>query len=387
MAIASPFVLLALLEVIVRIVGVNEPIGTSQKDASAEGTVFFPEWDQQIQMPKPDNLGRVFVVGGSSALGFGVDEPFASLIQHALSGYQGRQWQVINAAMVGYGSHRLREVVRRVSQFDADAIVLYFGHNEYLEEVFYDPKGLAARADRLGQIARRSHLINWLSARLPARDTNPQPKRQRHVIANTNFPLIRTPEQHLMRVKQLEFYLRQILEDCREAHMGVLTIPAVPNLLAPPGDYAQYAPEWIQRVKRAQSNMEQQQWDLAVTVLEDAHQLDDEQAMSHYLLGLAELGRGNLQHATHALTTANALDKKGDRTNPDITETILRVSRQEGAAVLDLRPDFHAALPLEFVQMQSNGTWRLFLDHCHPSLEGHARIAEAMLPKLKARLP
>ncbi|MFT5128422.1 MAG: lysophospholipase L1-like esterase [Rhodothermales bacterium] len=378
--VCAPAVALILLEGLLRVAGAFAPTPADMRVEFEAGTVFFPEWDAEIAMPKPEGTGRIFVLGGSSAMGFGVEAPFSELIQRDLPG----EWEVINGGVVAYGSHRVLEVLRRAREFKPDAIVLYFGHNEFLEDVFYDPDGVVAKAESLGRLGRRLHLVNCARSFIGPPKTPMRPKLQRHFVANTQFPLIHSDAEFAVRLQLVEANLRQMIGECWDAGIKLLVLPAVTNLLAPPGDYVQHSPEWQARVDRAQENLDQQNWGLAATVLKDAHRLDDQHALSHYLLGLAELGRGQMDAAQRTLLMANQLDARGDRNNPRLTEAILAVCQEEGGPAVDVGPIFYAQLSAEFAAMQNGKRGRLFLDHCHPSEEGHRLIAEAILPLLRA---
>ena len=95
---------------------------------------------QQFAAPKPADGFRLFVLGGSSAFGFpwGADVAFPRLLGLALQeSLPELHVESINAAAMSYGSHRLRILAHEVLDHDPDAIVIYGGHNEFIERRFY----------------------------------------------------------------------------------------------------------------------------------------------------------------------------------------------------------------------------------------------------------
>ena len=50
----------------------------------------------------------------------------------------GRQWEVVNCGGVSYASYRLVPILQEVLGYAPDLIILYTGHNEFLEDRAYD---------------------------------------------------------------------------------------------------------------------------------------------------------------------------------------------------------------------------------------------------------
>ena len=91
---------------------------------------------QEFALDKPRNGLRVFTIGGSSAYGFpwGAKVAFPSLLGRALAAsLPGRPVESVNAAAMSYGSTRLRAVAGEVETYDPDLLVIFEGHNEFVE--------------------------------------------------------------------------------------------------------------------------------------------------------------------------------------------------------------------------------------------------------------
>ena len=134
-ALLFPLLVLVALELLFRVFGLYEEPGAEKCHVEFEsGTVFFPEWARDISYPKPSDVNRIFVLGGSSAMGFGVDRPFSDLLREKLNHQKlESRWEVINGAVGAFGSHRVLAILERACEFEPDWIVIYTGHNEFLE--------------------------------------------------------------------------------------------------------------------------------------------------------------------------------------------------------------------------------------------------------------
>lgn len=79
---------------------------------------------------------RIFVLGGSAAYAWPYREEygFTGCLRRALNRVQPGKFEVINAAGMSYGSHRVLNVLQDVILFDPDLVIVYSGNNEYIEK-------------------------------------------------------------------------------------------------------------------------------------------------------------------------------------------------------------------------------------------------------------
>jgi hypothetical protein len=401
-AVLSPFLFVAMLEVSFRLVGAYEEDAWANPNVSfAEDAVFFPAWDEEIAMPKPQGALRIVALGGSTTFGFGVDEPFAPLVERQLSLQRpGQRIEVINGGAHAVGSHRVFEILKRAEQFDVDIALVYLGHNEFLEEIFFDPKGLGRRAEQIGGVARRLRVVRWLKGISGFTGETQTPTMQKHFFGNTHFPLIRSEDQYALRLDFFESTLTQMIKFAAAHDIQIIFIPAVPNLLSTPGDsihgpgYHSQSKVWddlfAQAAKRLNEALAQrrngpvetQQWLEISARIDQLHVIDDQFAMTHYMLGQAWLAQGEWDRGVLALERANMLDKRGDRVNCEVMDRLLRVCTKHHVVALDLREAFYSHLGAEFQKQLSGEPLALFMDHCHPTPEGHQMIADAFVQSL-----
>ncbi|MDP6803467.1 MAG: tetratricopeptide repeat protein [Gemmatimonadota bacterium] len=143
-----PLAAFLLLEGALRLAGYGTPTdflleathesGPVLTENSAFGRRFFParlaRTPARIVLPleKAPGTVRVFVVGGSAAMGdpdasFGIPRILQAMLEDALPG---RRVEVVNAAMTAINSHVVRLIARDCLDRDADALVVYLGNNE-----------------------------------------------------------------------------------------------------------------------------------------------------------------------------------------------------------------------------------------------------------------
>jgi len=410
-AIAFPLVLLLVVEGALRLAGIGAPDGGADPWANPlvsfeEGTSFFPEWSTDLAMPKKDGVRRVFVLGGSSAAGFGVDVPFSKTLESELRRRLGNdQIEVVNAGVGAAGSHRVYEVMRRAAEFAPDLFVVYFGHNEFLEDVFFDPSGLAARAEQTGKLARRFHVVNALRDALgkptDAKLTGEKPILKSRFLGTMNFPLITSEAQFEKKMLFLRANMERMVEFARAHDVPIVFMPAEPSLLTGPG-WPEHGPGfdkdpdgWNAAYGEAKTAMRERRYDDALAAVARANAIDDQFATVAYIEGLALLGKGENEKGVAALARATALDRNGDRASPLVKRTIVETATTLGVPLVTIDDRFAAEMPEDFARLVEAGGLddflgaqkpghTLFLDHCHPSARGHVMIGERFAERIVA---
>ncbi len=354
-----------------------------------EGTPYFAEWGYQLKMPKPSSIYRIFTVGGSSTMGFGVDRPFSELLQASLIQQQpdwlkNRNLEIINGGREAFGSHRVLEVVKWASLFEPDLIVVYLGHNEFLEEIFFDPSRVVFHFEKAERLAQKSRVANWLRFALIPERSIPKPKLQRHVLSDSSYPWIKSQQQYEIRLKFFEANLEQIVACCQERKVRLLFMPVARNLLWEPQHsvhgpgYASHSDEWETLFARVQTQFEKHEWAKVISTLRRIHQIDDKYSLTHYQLGLSLLAIGDARTGKQELVVANQLDRTGDRANSDVVRVIHDVCKRHGLPFVDVQPAFDRELLNESRRLRSGQDLELFLDHCHPAQKAHVIISDAI---------
>ncbi len=127
-------------------------------DAEAEGgwrTRMFESGRPEVVVPPKGDVVRVVLLGGSNTQGFPEDLLQAEL-ESLLPRPGGRQrWEVINLGRSGYGSERVAILGRQALVLQPDVIVVYSGHNEFVE------RGFARELEQHG-VADALPISEWL---------------------------------------------------------------------------------------------------------------------------------------------------------------------------------------------------------------------------------
>jgi lysophospholipase L1-like esterase len=391
----SPFLLLFLLEVGLRVGGVGEDlIWDNPYVRFAEGHRFFPEWEDEVEMPKPAGLFRIVALGGSATMGAGVKRAFPDLLEEKLRRARpNRRFEVINGGFLAMGSHRVYEVEREAARFDPDLFLIYLGHNEFLEDVAVDPVELAAGQQGLMQTARRLRVVTWLGRLIGTRTEGTGDILATTFLEAPEFPLIRSKEQVEARLAFLAHNVGQMIDFARSRGIEALIVPAVANPLYPPGNsehgpgYEQDPQGWDLLMRQALAAYREGRHEDAVSLLTEQHGIDDRFAASRYLLGLSLLALDRTDLAKDELRQANSLDRRGARSSPEIRATIMAICREHGAPAVDLRDQFEAGLVQEYRLLSTGKRPLLFLDHCHPTEGGHELIARDLVGRIVKSLP
>lgn len=382
LAVSLPLVLLLVLELVFRVVGLFPDNSRQLNPVGFElGTSFFPEWDQKLGTPKLEGTRRLFTLGGSCTYGFGVEKPFGDLLADSASG---PPLEVINGGYPAYGSHRVLAIARRAARFSPDWLVVYMGHNEFLEDVFYDPEGLVARMEQAGEFARGLRVVNGVRVLLGKSTPAVHSELPAEFFGNGNYPLIKSPDMVPLRMSLLREHVLGIVEAGRRAGAVVIIVPAVPNLLVSPGDsvhgpgVAAVSDRLGELNRVADQKFQARDWKGLGETATEMIALDDHFAMSHFWQGLSWLGRGMVEQGRASLVEANRRDRRGTRSNPQVIDTISRAATDSGARLLRVDELFDRSLEAEFQRMVDGDDQELFLDHCHLTQAGHALIARAV---------
>ncbi len=106
----------------------------------------IPDWRltffcrQSFSRIKSPGTRRVFVLGGSTVQGrpFATETAFSTWLKLRLEAADpDARFEVVNCGGVSYASYRVAKIMEEVIAYQPDAIVIYTGHNEFLEDRTY----------------------------------------------------------------------------------------------------------------------------------------------------------------------------------------------------------------------------------------------------------
>lgn len=398
-AVLVPALLLGLLEGGLRLAGVGHPTTFFiPLEGAPEAVTTNPRFGWRFFPPeiarspvvtrmarhKPEGTFRIFILGGSAALGtpdsaFGIGRVLEAMLRDA---YPDREIEVVNAAMTAINSHVVLTIAREVARYEPDLFVVYLGNNEVVGP--YGPgtvfggftgsrwlirTGIALQATRTGQLVRR------------AATTLGGGRQRLTEWRGMEMFLERTVPETDPRLEAVYGHLRENLEDvvdvASEAGARVILASPAVRLTEPP--FASVLRDDVTEAQRARFEdtldrgrdlvLDERPAD-ALAPLQEALSIDHGHAEAHYLLGsaLLDLGRENdaLEHLRRA-RDADALRFRADSRVQATVREVAKAKKADGAAWVD-----GPAIGWDD---------DVFWEHVHPTFEGNVRLAERLFAR------
>ena len=327
------------------------------------------------EIPKNDEIFRIAVLGASSAHGSNLlqEESFSFLLEKKLQQeFPRKPIQVVNMGIGGTLSNGILSAGSQAIDMGADAIIVYYGHNEVsqfqqLEEIGL-PTGLSSQL-WLSHLRTYTILYNILSPWFPVQsaESSPPPK-----SLSTQRIVDWAAYNHYQNLSLL-------FSKCRQKNISILQITPTYNFRFAPFQAAQKSSsvesrEILNNAKylrtqskekallEAQKAQKNSSWgsDVALEAIEL-------QAHLHAELGQKKQARQQYQKLfdqSQEITTIHS----------QIKNNIQRLASEFGTAHFDAEDVFYHHSQ---DGITANG---LFWDEIHPSVQGHQYLAEAIIP-------
>lgn len=355
---------------------------------------FYPE---SFPRAKAANEYRIFCLGGSTVAGrpYQTETSFTTFLELALNtAAPERRWEVVNCGGISYASYRLAPIVKEVLEYKPDLFILYTGHNEFLEDRTYrsvkqSPWILAAPRAHLSRLRTttllRTAFHNW-------REGSGQPERKPELTAEVNALLdYRGGLEDYHRdaawrqgvIAHYRANLQRIVRMGQDAGVPLVLVNPVCNLRSCPPFKSEHRAELTADELRQWTNLWSEARTLyrnnvrrALKLLRQAEAIDDQFAGLHYDIAKCSESIGLIGEARRAYVKAKELDVCPLRILAEMNDAVHEVSRNTGVPLVDVR-----AL---FASLSRDGTpgGDLLVDHVHPSIKGHQRIANALVAAL-----
>jgi hypothetical protein len=367
---------------------VPDPTGT-RFAISEERLAFFRR--QSFEAVKPANTIRIFVLGGSTVQGrpYSVETAFPKWLELNLRAAESAtNWQVINCGGVSYASYRLVPILQEILQYEPGLIVLYTGHNEFLEDRAYDRlKRAPPRLIRLHRalLRLRTYALadRWLShGRGPRRGEAELPV---EVRARLDFEdglasYRRDDERRRATVERFERNLDTMVRLASEAGVPLVLMNPVANLR----DCPPFKSEHRSGLSERQTARVAELMDQASTVtwedvygklrlLGEAAAIDGRHAGLLYRVGLCHHRIGRTSRAKEWFVRAKEQDVCPLRILESMHAAIREVAMRYRVPLVDVRALVERRTPDGIPGEQ----W--LLDHVHPTIEGHRLVADELL--------
>lgn len=344
---------------------------------------------QRFARVKPPGVKRVFILGGSAPLGWPgpIEAAFTGYLQRALNQVAPGRFEIINAAAMSYGSHRVLDLLADIVRLEPDLIVIWSGSNEYVER---NTLSRFARTEVMGRVQRvLRHSSLYRSVRLalgavapnlfvrPEGEDITDPRHTPEVRRGIFGRSVETDRQVLENYRvNLQAMARLIRESGAE---GVFcTVPVnlaawVPSNQPPSLADPARQKQWSTLNEEVFSLGEAGRYAEAVAVLDRQLEIVPEDALGQYLLGHVYLQLGRKEDARAAFSLARDFDLRPIRALSTFQQAIRRVAASEGMTLVDLEEAFASAAVTGVPGLD------LFLDYVHPNEAGHKLAAATVL--------
>ena len=346
---------------------------------------------------KAEHEYRIFCLGGSTVQGrpYAIETSFTTWLELSLQAADPtRDWQVVNCGGISYASYRLVPILDEVLQYEPDLIILYTGHNEFLEDRSY--KAIKQRSELLNMaleaasrfrtfnVARSAYLHDSQSDE-PDRELLPEEVQARLDYRGGLDKYRRDPQWHAGVVRHFQLNLQRMISRCKLAGVPLWLVDPVCNLrTCPPFKSAHRdqlsaaeREEW-NRLRQAASESYRTDMAAALGLLKQASTIDDQHAGLWYDLAKCHEAVGQFDQAAQAYRSARDHDICPLRMVEPLHEVLREVADKTHSTVIPVREMFEQhcehGIPGGF----------LLVDHVHPSITGHRMVAELMMNQMFA---
>ncbi|MEL6110312.1 MAG: SGNH/GDSL hydrolase family protein [Planctomycetota bacterium] len=332
---------------------------------------------------KPENGRRVFVLGGSTVQGrpYEIETAFSTWLRLRLQAADPNHvYEVVNCGGVSYASYRLAIVLREILEYQPDAVVLYTGHNEFLEQRSYQT--WKPRRPLVDGVVRRSRLLQVLAKSFQrAPDQTLTAEVQTRLDEPDGLGLYRRDEPwRAAVVEHFERNLSAMIMACDRANVPLL-------LCRPVSEIVETAPFKVASLQWAadEQPLFESAWRLAldpqrrvverIAACESCLEMDAGHAGAHFVAGRLHLIQGRAGKAREHLIAARDHDVCPLRATGGILDRIDALAAQTGTPLIHLDQPFDESnlsgqsLPDGFPDPAK------FVDHIHPTIAMHQEIA------------
>ncbi len=346
---------------------------------------------------KPSGVRRIFVLGGSTVQGrpYSIETSFATWLRLRLEAASPEtDFEVVNCGGVSYASYRVAKILDEVLDHQPDAIVVYTGHNEFLEDREYaDVRGMSGSRRWISRAASKLKTVSWIQSKLSGSSIAPSSMaaevdaRLDHIGGLRRYQ--RDPSWRSGVESHFDATLRRMVTATKRANVPlVLCVPASELVNTPPFKVQQRA-----GLSPSQSSAFHDAWNIAQDNLVDMGErlsacaaclaIDPEHAGANYIAGRLHHLRGETAMSLRYLTAARDFDVCPLRATTPIVQAVIDIASEYRIPLvntveqLDQRNSDGIRIPDGIADPE------FFVDHLHPTVAGHQEIGEAIAVEIE----
>jgi tetratricopeptide (TPR) repeat protein len=355
---------------------------------------------QSFAQPKAPNTYRIFTLGGSTTYGRPYDDntSFSGWLRELLpAADQSKNWEVLNAGGISYASYRVAKLMEELIQYQPDLFIIYTGHNEFLEERTYrELRELPPLVRSTAALLAKTRTWSAMTSALKRLDNSPEAgsgdryklSSEVDAILDRSVGLDGYQRDDVLQqnvIKHFRVSLENMVTMARSVGARVIFVKPASNLKDSSPfksqDTAGLSKADLQRswelMNMTKPLVWQQQWEMVVHFLDQAIALNPDFAELHYRRGQALFALGRFDEAKQELVTARDEDVCPLRALTPIGKIVAEVAREQQVMLVD----FEALLEKRMLSTKKHSILgeEFFLDHVHPTIEGHKLLAVALL--------
>lgn len=363
----------------------------TQYETADERLTYFRK--QSFTAEKGENQFRIFCLGGSTVQGrpYSVETSFTEWLRLNLQAAQPtREFEVINCGGISYASYRLVPILREVLTHEPDLLIVYTGHNEFLEDRTYAPiKRIPPMFLRLHEMLKYLRSYSTVYHALVERQHENQMAEKAMLPVDVQAKLDfeeglawyhRDDEWRRNIIQHFRYNLKTMVRLANEADIPLILMNPVSNLK----DCPPFKSEWnsnltkteLSRVNDLWGKVQNTPWDdvfQKIRLLNEALESDDRHAGMLYTLGLCYERSGRLADAKSWFIKAKDEDICPLRILEPMHEVIGDVATIYQVPLVDIKG---------LIEEQSEGgipghEW--LIDHVHPRIKGHQLISDQLM--------
>jgi tetratricopeptide (TPR) repeat protein len=402
-----PLLLLAVVEVALRVVGFGYPTDFFVK-ASANGQTvwidnarfgwrFFPRhmartpMAQRVPLSKGEGFIRIFVLGESAAEGdpapaFG----FSRILKVLLEEHDpGHRYEVINVAVTAINSHAIRSIARQCARMEGDYWIVYAGHNEAVGS-FGPATVFGARLPSLALIRATLLLKSTRIGQLLEQALQPTDRGGGWEGMEMFLEQQIHPDDARLRSMYAHFQrnLEAVARYGRKSGARVLLSSMPANLADCPPFGSLNAPgladtelaDWTRFHERGVELEANGRTAEALQWFQQAAEIDPTHAALQFRLGRCELKLGRWTEARDSFQRALDADSLRFRADSRLNAIIAWVAGQEGVSFIDSRAILAEASPRGLPGEES------FYEHVHLTFMGNYLLARTFAEAIAENL-
>jgi len=354
---------------------------------------------QSFPRDKGDGVTRVFCLGGSTTYGrpYGDPTSFCGWLRAFLPAADpSRKWEVINAGGISYASYRVALVMEELINYAPDLMVIYTGHNEFLErrtyrDIIAQPQVVRGAGAFLSRSRTSTILKRLIDRTVRSQDDSAEAAtviagdvktRLDETVGPSDYRRDDALKQQV--INHFRYNLSRMVDIARSVGAEVVLVVPASNLR----DCTPFRNQHREGLSRDQLENWQRLYDdagrsllagqhaAALESLDRAAAIDDRYAHLHYL-------RGHVLYASEDYTGAKAAFERAIeedvcplRAISPLSQCVKEIAAAQAVPVVDFPALVESRSPHGIAAAD------LFLDHVHPTIDGNRRLALAIIEKL-----